>query len=384
MSEMANRSEGTKLKYQQVLKDFTEWLGETPDQILKQRKLDLKADDPRDQRRYEIKLKAFVSFLQEKGYAISSVQVAYAAIRSFFETNFMPLQMRKGDYPTGESLGHRAATKDEIKKLCEKISLRTKTLIFFLKDSGLRIGDVSRLKYGDISKQLESGESYIQINLITRKNKTVAKTFIGPETVQLLKKYMEQRKKGTRNVKVEEISHDSPLFRQRETFGAISRSGLSSLLGHHIIRIGLEKEISAHSFRKFFQTQLEAGGVHPNWVQQMMGHKLSGVEGSYSRPTEQQLRDVYVRAYNFLRINPVLVTSEEIKSLETRLEESRQRTDALVHENEQLKQVITELQNRTEQLIAFSGLSDEVKNMDKLAEKVAKLIQKKKKNQGIK
>lgn len=347
MSELANRSESTKQKYQQFFNAFCEWIGKNPNQILEERKEDLKATDPREQRRYEIKLKEFIAYLEAKGFSTSTQQVAYAAIRSFFETNYMPLNMRRADYPSGEALGYRAATKEDIRKICNKISLRTKTLIFFLKDSGLRVSDITKLKYGHIAKELESGSSFIPINVVTEKNKIVAKTFIGPETTRLLKKYISRRRKGTRKVEPEEITDNSPLFRKRKKPVTISRSGISSLIVHHVKRAGLENEISAHSFRKFFQTQLEAGGINPNWIDQMIGHKLQGVRGHYSRPTDQQLLQAYKGAYNFLRVYPISVTTEEIEGLTKRLEEYKKRTEELMAENEKLKLEIQRLSSRT-------------------------------------
>jgi len=87
---------------------------------LSQRKEDLKSDHPKEQRRIESALKGSIAHLKEEGRSISTQQVAYAAVRSFFEMHYMPLRMRRSDYPIGESLGYRAATKKDIKKLLDK------------------------------------------------------------------------------------------------------------------------------------------------------------------------------------------------------------------------------------------------------------------------
>ena len=91
----------------------------------------------------------------------------------------------------------------------------------------------------------------------------------------------------------------------------MSRSAMSNLITYHAQKVGL-KGISAHPLRKFFQTQLEAAGVHPNWVAQIVGHKPPSVESSYSRPTDEQLREAYVKAYHSLRVYPTQVTWEEL------------------------------------------------------------------------
>jgi site-specific recombinase XerD len=319
MAELSNRSKGTKEKYAYIMKMFCEWLSKSPEQIIEERKNDLKAEDPREQRRYESYLKAFVNYLrEEKEYSTASCQVAWASVKSFFEVNYYPLQMRRNDYPKGDSLGHRGFAKEELRRLVKdtKMSLRSKVIVFMLKDSGLRVGDLVRLKYGNIADQLEAGEKFISIKIVTQKAKIVAKTFVGEETVEVLKAYFDRRRKGTRRVAPETVTKDSPLIRHTETFSTTSRSGISSLVNSYIAKIGLSKELSAHSLRKYTQTQLESAGVHSNWVQQILGHKLSNSEGSYSRPTDEMLRNAYIKAYDALRVFPRLLTTEDISSLQ--------------------------------------------------------------------
>ena len=67
--------------------------------------------------------------------------------------------------------------------------------MLFIKDSGLRVSDVRRINYGDIAKQLENGETIIQLNIITEKANLLAKTFIGEEAIQALKEDFDARNK---------------------------------------------------------------------------------------------------------------------------------------------------------------------------------------------
>jgi hypothetical protein len=186
-------------------------------------------------------------------------------------------------------------------------------MILFLKDSGLRVSDVVSLKYKDVSKALEEETEFIRLNLLTKKNNISARTFIGPETTKALKERLQQRREGTRRLPLEKINQNSPLFRTRsKKVAPISRSGMSSTITFHAGKNGLNGELSAHSFRKFFQTQLEAGGVHPNWIDQMIGHKLRGTTNSYSKPTDEQLQEAYMKSYHSLRIYTIPPTSKDL------------------------------------------------------------------------
>lgn len=124
----------------------------------------------------------------------------------------------------------------------------------FLKDTGFRVSDASKMNYGDISEGLERGDSFISIQKVTKKNKTIAKTFIGSEAIEAIKEYLERRR-GTEKLPAETITEKSPLFRTNEK-GAVkrmSKEGLSNMLEFHCRELE-EKKLGAHGFRKYFQT----------------------------------------------------------------------------------------------------------------------------------
>ena len=167
------------------------------------------------------------------------------------------------------------------------------------------------MNYGDISDGLESKDLFIPIQIITQKSKTTAKTFIGEEAIEAIKEYLDERRKGSQRrlnreyIHPETITKKSPLFRTNElgSVKRMTRGGVSNMLKFHCQRTG-EKRLSAHSFRKYLQTQLEAAGVHPNWIDQILGHRLINSRDSYSLPSDEELRDAYEKAYSQLRVYP--------------------------------------------------------------------------------
>jgi integrase/recombinase XerD len=368
MGELANRSEGTRNKYMEYFSKFCEWAGKTANELVEQRKEDLKSDDPREQRRVESKLKGFMAHLENEGMSVATRQVAYAAVRSFFEMHFQPLRMRRGDYPTGESLGSRVATKDDLKQICEDAPLRIRALILFLKDTGLRVSDVRRLTYGDVAEGLENNEEFIPLQLITKKNKITAKTFLGPEAIEALKEYFKERREGTRRIPPETITSKSPLFRTRENeVKPITRSGLSSIVTFYASKHGINSGFSAHSFRKYFQTALEASGINTNWIDQMIGHRMINSRDAYSRPTCEQLKESYIKAYPNLRVFKDSNFERRVENLETQIEERDKLIESLVSngtnknkEIEQLQDQIQSLEKRLEALSKVKSKSDVV------------------------
>jgi integrase len=307
-NELACKGEATRERYEIYFNEFLGFVGRAPDELIVQRQQDLLNPDKKIQRRVESQLNAFIAKKKTDGYAVATQQLYFASIRSFFEIHYFPLIMRKGDYPKGDSNGVKRATKEAIFKVLSNKTRNTvtiKPLIFFIKDSGLRVSDVRRLNYGDIAKQLENGAETIQINVITQKTKLLAKTFIGEEAIQALKEYLDARRKGSRNVAQETITRNSPLFKSwaHGEVRRISRHSLSSLIREAFVNVN-EERMSAHSLRKKLQTDLEKAGINSNWIDQILGHQLINSRDAYSLPTDEELKEAYLKAYTFIRVKP--------------------------------------------------------------------------------
>jgi site-specific recombinase XerD len=360
LSELSNRRETTKKTYKEFFSQYLAFTGKTPDQLIQERKVEIKSDDIQEQRHAESMLKAFVSDLLKKGKSVSTVQIAYAAIRSFYEMHYSPLRMRRGDFPQGECLGSRAATKNHLKAIFANVkktkdAFKVKAILMTLKDSGLRVSDARALKYGQIQAPLEKGETFIPLTLITKKNRTTAKTFLGPEAVEAIKAYLDERRKGTRRIEPEVLKAESPLFRTNENYKIkhIGREGFSTIVRFQCQAIG-EKKLSAHSFRKYFQTQLEAAGTSTNWIDQMIGHRLINSRDAYSLPSDEQLLEAYKNAYSQLRVYP---DKNEVEERVTQLEKEivdRNTTIAELFTNG--KQKAEELQELKARLVAIEKM----------------------------
>jgi integrase len=308
MGELASKAPATKLKYQAYFQKFCAFTKKSPDELIAQRKTDMKADDPREQRGIENCLKGFILQLREGGNSPATQQIGYASIKSFFESNEYPLRMKRSDYPKGESLGVRAITKPAIRQILEdtkrmKDKKKIIALVMFLKDTGLGVSDVGNFKYGDVKRGLDQNLEFIPLQLLRQKTKTITKPFLGPEAITALKEYLEERQHGTQRIEPETLTDSSPLFRtnQNGPVKRISRGGLSSMMRFQCCKTGQVK-LSAHSFRKYVQTSLDVAGVSPNIIDRILGHVLSGSRDPYSQPTDGQLLDAYRTAYPALRV----------------------------------------------------------------------------------
>ncbi|XHH09550.1 MAG: hypothetical protein ACFCUE_02670 [Candidatus Bathyarchaeia archaeon] len=58
------------------------------------------------------------------------------------------------------------------------------------------------------------------------------------------------------------------------------------------------------------------GNVKVNWIDQILGHALINSRDAYSKPTDEQLKDAYKTAYNFLRVYSEFEESKKFNHLE--------------------------------------------------------------------
>jgi len=147
---------------------------------------------------------------------------------------------------------------------------------------------------------------------------------------------------------------------------------ITSMLHKICSKLPDNEKISGHSFRKHFQTSLEAAQVPKNWIALLQGKKISDSTGPYSRPMDLgQLTKKYIEAYDSLRVQEV----GEVRELKNRMgliertkEEEIERQDTRIAEleadNRELKNQLEGLTTKNEMTI----LLDEIR---KLKEKVA-------------
>jgi len=277
--------------------------------------------DPRQAGRFENKLKAFIADLEKKEYAPSTLRTRYEGVQSFFEQNKVALKMMRTDGPSGEAIGKRAAEKKEVLRALKKASPEKRRLILFLKDSGLRLGDVLRIRWRDIK---DMGDGFWHISKITQKRQVLALSFIGPDATR------EFAEMGV---------EDELVFPDRRTNGIKNIAGVSESLSMY-----LGDELSAHSLRKFFAHTMQNPKLHidPDWVKRFMGKHIPKERKPYVENRPQKLLAAYRNAYADLSVYGYESTrmeqlESEIETLKVKNLEMKTRINGLEREKEEAK-----------------------------------------------
>lgn len=314
------KSSNTVRQYVPAFEKFLEWIDLDTEGLYDFHVQKLKSEDLRDRKNLPRKVREYQRILMvEKGFAITTVKTVEKAVRGFFEANELPFSMN------GESLsvwaekqgldlaikGSEKVTREELKLLLEMTNnYRDKSIITFLKDSGLRVSDLVDLKIGDIRSALD-GREFFTWTMRIKKTRRYADPCLGPDAIRYLKLWMDKRPDyGLSNddddllyVALERKSgylntSTGKTIKTTEVGDSLSSRSFATIFYNVVKRAGLKRRISAHSTRKFLQTELEYGGMPPEWVDKLTGRKTPGTSGIYRKPNPAQLIDLYSKAYH--------------------------------------------------------------------------------------
>lgn len=154
---------------------------------------------------------------------------------------------------------------------------RDKAIILILLDTGIRLGELQRLRIGDIN--LENGEVYIRPYRDGRKS-SARTVYLGQRTKQAIWKYI-AKEQSTPN-------QSRPLFELE-----------SSSIRLVIRRIGANAKVNhahPHRFRHTFAIEYLRNGGDVFTLQRLMGHKTLDMTRRYLDIVRTDLQDAHRRA----------------------------------------------------------------------------------------
>ncbi len=296
-------SEHTERSYLRALDKYVKFTGRTPDQLIADRKRQLQSEDEDERYAAEETLKSFLLDLEEKKMKRSSAALTQAMIKSFYKSNRAAVDIKT---PSFVSEPLQPITMEDLRKVDQTAGARKRFFIRFLKDSGMSREDAVEVTYGDVRREFEAGEGYVQLNVLRRKENVHYVTFVGPNTVEALKNYLTLRRNSG-----EQISDNAPLFASLRG-EKVSAQGLSLILRRLGEKIGVK--LSPHRLRKFFETYMATQGIHPMILKRWMGHKVSSdVESSYVMVPIPEQKTIYMKAYGAIDLTPKVISREELR-----------------------------------------------------------------------
>jgi hypothetical protein len=264
----------------------------------------------------------------------STVGNVLKAIRTLLEMNDVYLNWKKIRRILPKARRYaldRMPTTEEIQDIINVADLRGKPLTLVFISGGIREGAVEDLKVRDYTRIDKQGQKIDYRSRDASVTSSIGRlviyngdperyvTFITSEACEAIDKYLEFRAEHG-----EMITDDSPLFRDKfdpvkgqyghgkknskeliiPMTGPSVRQYYNRLLRSIGIRNGPKRrhEFSVNGFRKYYKTMAEQSGMLPINVEILMGHSV-GLSDSYYRPTEQSLREDYLKTVDKLTVS---------------------------------------------------------------------------------
>ncbi|MFC2052870.1 tyrosine-type recombinase/integrase [Chloroflexota bacterium] len=220
----------------------------------------------------------------------SALDNHWKCLRSFFGWCERILEIERPDKylprPKGKVPEVRPFSQDDIKALvdgCLKggvasrpTGARDKAIIMLMLDTGIRIGELLRLRVGDAN--IESGEVYIRPfeSSIKSKSRTV---FIGKATRRIIWMHLSER---------DSLVPESPLF-------DIRYQAIRMVLRRLGERVGVDR-VRPHRFRHTFAIQYLRNGGDVFTLQRLLGHSSLEMVRHYLRLADADAEDAHRRA----------------------------------------------------------------------------------------
>ena len=237
-----------------------------------------------EQEKMQIMVEDYAMYLK-KAKSANSIIVVLAAIRAFLECNDIELRWKKIKRLMPAKIKKTGASAWSTEEIQTMLSFatdhRTKTLVYFLVSTGVRIGALETIKMKDIA-EIEDCNSV----LVYEGQNEEYVTFLTPEASMAFDSYIKKRETDG-----EKITSNSPVFRSSYQLGygpvkSSSTSAIKELIRRLIIKSGLRNTQvktgkryntqTDHGFRKRYNTILKTTpDMNISLAEKMMGHSVT-------------------------------------------------------------------------------------------------------------
>jgi integrase/recombinase XerD len=253
----------TQSGYIRALKNFTRYLGRSPDTAT--------AED----------LRLYQLHLVSTGVSSITLNATITALRFFFQVTLdrseVVRKLSRVHVPRKLPV---VLSAEEVTNLLNAISsLKYKAALSVAYGAGLRASEVANLKVTDIDSQR------MLIRVDQGKGRKDRHTMLSPTLLTLLRNWWRAAQAEGKMLK------GGWLFPGQDPVNPITSRHLNRVCHAAVKLAGIEKRVSMHTFRHSFATHLLEQGVDIRVIQVLLGHKKLETTALYSQVATRVLRD---------------------------------------------------------------------------------------------
>jgi integrase/recombinase XerD len=239
-------------------------------------------------------LKAMMEWVTQKGISPRTQARIISGIKSFYK--YLLIEEKIDRDPTALLESPKIGRKlpeilsvEEIDSIINAIDTkkpegqRNKAILETLYSCGLRVSELIDLKISNLF--FESG--FIKIEGKANKERLVP---ISTKAIKEINLYLSEYR---RNLKIHETSEDILFLNRRGK--KLSRVMIFTIIKNLVAKIGMEKNVSPHTFRHSFATHLIDGGANLRAVQEMLGHESIITTEIYTHLDKEYLKNTMIQ-----------------------------------------------------------------------------------------
>lgn len=239
-------------------------------------------------------LQSFLQYVHDLGMSAHSQARILSGVKAFYK--YLLFEEVIETDPTTLIEGPRLGRKlpdtlhyHEIEQMFDAIDLssaeggRNRAMLEVLYSSGLRVSELTSLKLNHIYFD----EGFLRVTGKGNKERLVP---IGSDAKKYLRIYIEEIR-GKPPHKAPQKGHEACTFLNRNG-RQLTRVMVFTIIKRLAASIGLQKNISPHTFRHSFATHLIEGGADLRAVQEMLGHESITTTEIYTHLDRDYLRQV--------------------------------------------------------------------------------------------
>jgi integrase len=257
------KAKNTIKEYMCSIAKFSDFEKKSLDQILEERRLDIASGDFMRSMHFSRELEAFHKNLLDRKFSINSARNYCIGIKQFFKFYGFPLVNLSGEISKTV-----LTTKDFVPSIQQyrdlfnaSKTIQQKVIISMSLDLGWRIGDLVSLRKDQLPDLTQ--EPPIPFDLVTEKEKVLAKSFLSLETVELLKTYLGTLPK--------ENPYLFPANHEKHLDGETINYHLNEVAKVAHIKIPEGKRLRYHCCRKRFLSECANLKIDPNTARILCG-----------------------------------------------------------------------------------------------------------------
>lgn len=271
LEDVKQSSRNTVVSYQRDLRQLKEYLErqgiEEPSRVTK------------------TSLNAYISYLQRKGKATTTISRILASTKAFFHYEFMegnihrdPAELLKT--PKIEKKIPLILSVEEVNRFLEQPDgtsakeIRDKAMLELLYATGIRVSELIGLKLQDVNLSVGF--------LICRDGEKERMIPFGKKVNQYLKTYLDQ-------ARPELIKENESVWLFTNCSGRqMSRQGFWKIVKYYGDKAGIQVDITPHTLRHSFAAHLISSGADIQAVQTMLGHADLAITLAYQNYIQKQ------------------------------------------------------------------------------------------------